>query len=78
MKGSESSSQRCCENSSSLAWVIDKFYPSARRCNRCYVSNQMLTLSDRKRQCSTCEAIHDRDRNAAKNILEEGLRLLVA
>ena len=58
--------------------LIDKFYPSTKRCNYCGISNPMLTLSDREWQCSACEAIHDRDRNAASNILQEGLRVLVA
>lgn len=38
----------------------------------------MLTLSDRKWQCSVCGAIHDRDLNAARNILAEGKRILAS
>ncbi|MCL5982260.1 MAG: transposase [Firmicutes bacterium] len=57
---------------------IDKFYPSSKKCGCCGEVNPMLTLSDREWQCSACEAIHDRDRNAASNILQEGLRLLAA
>lgn len=58
--------------------LIDKFYPSTKRCNCCGEVNPMLTLSDREWQCPACETIHDRDRNAARNILQEGLRLLAA
>lgn len=58
--------------------IIDKFYPSSKLCNVCGEINPMLTLSIREWQCPKCRAIHDRDANAAMNILNEGLRLLAA
>ncbi len=57
---------------------IDKFYPSTKRCGHCGEVNPMITLSDREWQCPICKTIHDRDRNAAENILKEGLRILAA
>ncbi len=58
--------------------IIDKFYPSSKLCNVCCEINPMLTLSIREWQCPKCLTVHDRDKNAAKNILNEGLRLLSA
>jgi len=58
--------------------TIDKFYPSTKQCNHCGNVNPMITLNDREWQCPACGTIHDRDRNAAVNILKEGLRILAA
>jgi putative transposase len=54
--------------------VIDRFYPSSKRCNRCGAINRELTLSDRHWACG-CGTVHDRDLNAARNIRDEGLRI---
>ena len=56
---------------------IDKFYPSSKTCSRCGYKNKGLKLSDRNWQCPECGEIHDRDLNAAKNILREGKRISV-
>lgn len=56
---------------------IDRFFPSTKMCRRCGVLNDRLTLKDRAWDCD-CGARHDRDLNAACNILDEGLRLLAA
>lgn len=56
--------------------IIDSFYPSSKLCGKCGTKNVMLTLSDREWQCPVCGTIHDRDKNAAKNILAEGKRIL--
>ena len=53
---------------------VDKWYPSSQICN-CCGNVQKMKLSDRVYQCS-CGYVCDRDLNAAKNIREEGLRLL--
>jgi putative transposase len=58
--------------------IIDKFYPSSKLCHVCGEINPMLTLNIREWQCPKCRTIHDRDANAAQNILNEGLRLLAA
>jgi putative transposase len=52
---------------------IDKWFPSSKRCHRCgYVLNS-LTLETRHWTCPTCGSVHDRDVNAARNILAVGL-----
>ena len=58
--------------------LIDKFYPSSKTCSCCGYKNKDLKLSDRIWQCPNCVASHDRDFNAAKNILCEGQRISVA
>ncbi|WP_424991918.1 zinc ribbon domain-containing protein [Mitsuokella multacida] len=53
-------------------------YDSAMFC-LCYVLpvGQRLHLSDRQWQCPSCHVLHDRDRNAACNILQRGLASLI-
>lgn len=55
---------------------IDKFYPSTKSCSVCYYINDNLTLKDREWTCSSCGTHHDRDINAAKNILIQGINIL--
>ena len=54
---------------------IDQWYPSTRLCRVCDRTTPFLTLSDREWVCPNCATVHDRDRNAALNILDEGLRI---
>ena len=51
---------------------IDRFYPSSRMCE-CGYRNDTLTLADRQWVCPQCGAVHDRDLNAARNILRRGI-----
>ena len=52
--------------------VIDRFYPSSKRCSECGWINAALSLGDRDWRCEECDAEHDRDANAAQNILAVG------
>jgi len=54
---------------------VGRWFPSSKTCHRCR-SVQPLGLSDRRWTCAQCGAVHDRDQNAAMNLLSEGLRLL--
>jgi len=55
---------------------IDKFYPSSKRCNGCGHILDSLTLDIRTWTCPECGVFHDRDINAAKNIVAAGLAVL--
>lgn len=59
---------------------IDRFYPSTQVCSCCGFSNTSLrglkNLSIREWVCPECGEVHDRDLNASRNILKEGLRIL--
>lgn len=54
---------------------VDRFYPSSKLCHDCGYKYKELRLSERKWTCKQCGAPHDRDVNAARNILGEALRL---
>ncbi len=52
---------------------IDRWYPSSKRCHVCGHILDSLALAVRHWTCPTCEVVHDRDVNAAQNILAVGL-----
>ena len=54
---------------------VDMFYPSSRLCNNCGHKYDGLLLLEREWVCESCGVSHDRDVNAAMNILGEALRL---
>lgn len=51
---------------------INRYYPSSQICSNCGYRNQSLKLSEREWTCESCKTHHDRDLNAAKNILAVG------
>ena len=52
---------------------VPQYYPSSQRCSVCgYKNAEVKDLRIRSWTCPECEAHHDRDRNAAKNILMAG------
>ena len=57
---------------------VDRFYPSSKTCHHCGYIKKDLSLADREWICPVCGNVLDRDLNAAKNILDEGIRILTS
>ena len=53
--------------------AIDRFYPSSKTCSACGMLKDSMPLNIRDWTCPDCGETHDRDVNAAKNILAAGL-----
>lgn len=51
---------------------IDRWFPSSKTCSECGYLSPSLPLSQREWECPSCNTLHDRDINAAKNILAVG------
>lgn len=56
--------------------AIDPFFPSSKRCSCCGFTVKKMPLDMRKWSCPECDADHDRDVNAARNIKAAGLAVL--
>ena len=56
--------------------AIDRFYPSSKLCSECGHKAESMPLNIREWDCSNCNSHHDRDTNAAVNILKKGFSLL--
>lgn len=57
---------------------VGRFFPSSKTCRSCGAVNGRLTLTERQWVCPSCNVVLDRDLNAARNILGEGLKELAA
>jgi putative transposase len=55
---------------------VDRWYPSSKTCSVCRHIKNPLPLDRRSWRCPKCKTSHDRDVNAARNLLAEGLRQL--
>jgi putative transposase len=62
-----------CERAGRELIVVDRWYPSSKTCSACGHLLAELSLSTRHWTCPSCGSWHDRDINAAKNILAAGL-----
>ncbi|WP_420824866.1 zinc ribbon domain-containing protein [Streptomyces coryli] len=50
-------------------WKADRWFASSKTCAGCGHINRALALADRTWECPVCGAVHDRDHNAAGNLL---------
>jgi IS605 OrfB family transposase len=57
---------------------VDRWYASSKTCSNCRHVLDELRLDVRYWTCPKCKVSHDRDVNAARNLLMEGLRQLAA
>ena len=55
-----------------LVSYIDRWFPSSKTCNHCGHVLESLELSVREWRCPSCQSVHGRDENAAKNIFAVG------
>lgn len=68
-----------CEWNRKVLVQIDTFFPSSQLCSSCgYRNTEVKDLEVREWTCPKCGAHHDRDINAANNILHEGVRMISA
>lgn len=56
-------------------YFVDRYFPSSKLCNHCGHKNVNLKLGQSEWYCPDCGKLIDRDLNAAKNILDEGIRI---
>ncbi|MGW4021106.1 RNA-guided endonuclease InsQ/TnpB family protein [Streptomyces sp. NPDC005009] len=57
--------------------AVDRFFPSSRLCSTCGTLRKQMRLGVRTWTCESCGAVHDRDVNAARNLLAAGLAVSV-
>lgn len=66
-----------CEWYGKIILSVDRWFPSSKTCYSCGFIKTDLKLEDRVWTCPNCNQIHDRDINAAKNILKEAKKRIV-
>jgi putative transposase len=66
------------ENEGKVYLEVNRFFASSKTCNNCLHQVSNLPLDVRFWECPSCGTHHDRDINAAKNIKDEGLRILAS
>jgi len=54
--------------------VVDRWFPSSQLCSNCDYRIGKLALNIRRWVCPECSSEHDRDQNAAQNLVNEALR----
>jgi putative transposase len=64
------------ENEGKIYLEVNRFFASSKTCNNCLYQVSNLPLDVRHWECPSCGTHHDRDINAAKNIRDEGLRII--
>lgn len=68
-----------CEREDKTLIKINRYFPSSQTCNQCgYINQSTKNLSVRTWECPHCGTVHDRDINAAINILNEGKKNISA
>ena len=53
--------------------VVEKYFPSAKACHHCGSVNDALAPDVRQWACPVCGTVHDRGRNGAENLRDQGL-----
>lgn len=64
------------ENEGKVYLEVNRFFASSKTCNNCLFQVSDLPLDTRYWDCPSCGTHHDRDINAARNIRDEGLRII--
>jgi putative transposase len=67
---------KCADRGTTLV-EVDRFYPSSKTCSCCGAVRAKLPRNARVFECESCGVSLDRDVNAARNIAQEGARLLL-
>ena len=65
--------ERTCAKYGKVFAKAGKWTPTTKACHVCKHKNESITLSDRYWTCRSCGTFHDRDVNAATNILQAGV-----
>jgi putative transposase len=56
----------------------DRYFPSSQKCHVCgHIQKENKDLRIRRWECPVCHTIHDRDINAAINIREKGMSMMI-